>query len=124
MDCSDACARQHGHGGLDDHRHVYDDSVPLLDAESIREHARQQLNLFQDLRVGDLAVRASSRRLKYRDMPESYLVTSSGFDVPVQCIVAGVESTVRKPSSILSMYTCGIANSAKPEGGGADCVKF
>jgi len=96
MNCSDPRASQHGEGGLDDHRHVNENSVTCLDTELFLIYSSQTANFTLHLSVspgtGLPCVCAVSIH--------GDLITASFLHMSVQCVVTDVHFAVREPSPL------------------------
>ena len=92
----DARAREHGVGGLRDHREVDRDAVAPPDAEPLH-HVRDPLHFGVDLRVGDRALAVAWLvGLEQERGPAA----PPGLDVAVDGVVAGVERAALEPLDV------------------------
>ena len=93
VDGADPRAREHGDGGLRDHRQVDEHAVALGDAEAC-EDAREDGDLVAELRIREGAADAEHRGV----VDEGRLIAPAGVDVAVERVVAGVQARPREPA--------------------------
>ena len=91
MDGADARARQHGIGGLRDHRHVNGDDVAFLDAAFLHG-VGEAADVFVKFLVGDLLVVAGIVAF-----PNNGGLIAAGFQVAVDAINGSVQRAVLEP---------------------------
>ena len=91
MHRADARARQHGVGGLGDHRQVDGDAVALLDAVGL-EHVGELADALVQLAVGDLLVVGGVVAL-----PDDRDLVGARLQVPVDAVGRDVERAVLVP---------------------------
>ena len=88
---ADACAREHRHDDLGDHRHEDPDDVALLHTAG-QQHVGQSLYIGEEVGVGQRPLLAALA------VPvECDLVAAAVLDVPIQAVVRGVELSVSEP---------------------------
>ena len=88
---ADACAGQHRHSGLGDHREVDVDPIPTLHSELL-QGVGESLHL-----VEEVGVREHPRIARLALPIERHLVAASSFDMAVEAVVADVELTADEP---------------------------
>jgi len=86
-------AGEDGHDGLRDHRHIDDDAVTLIDPVCC-EDTRESRDLVKKLRITDRTFGVSYRTV----IDDRRLVTAAALDMPIDCVVAGVEPATCKPT--------------------------
>jgi hypothetical protein len=90
---TDAGTAQHRDRGLGHHRHVNDDPVALADTQ--RRQATRELGcLVTQLLKAQRPLGAGHRAVVDQRRP----IATTGFDVPIQRVVTGIQLTAAKPA--------------------------
>ena len=86
---------EHGDKRFRHHRHVDDDAITFADPEAL-QHMAEQLNLAQQFRIGQRALRARERGI----VDQRRLVAAPGGDMAIEAVLAGVADTIDIPAAV------------------------
>jgi hypothetical protein len=94
MDCADTSASQHCKSGLNDHGHINENAITSFDAKLFLVNGSQSTDLITCLFIGPSSLLLGVHRVSV----EGNSISSSLFNVTVECVEADVSFSVGEPA--------------------------